>query len=136
MLPNAKQESVDLLEELVEKMTPISSLVEEVTVQSAGKTDKAVMDSLLERIFSQLPEAFAVEPLEYKDIQWNCDCSVERLEQVVISIGSKDLKEIIEEDGQAELVCQFCGKKYQFYKEQLEALLAESMQRENQSTNF
>jgi len=71
-----------------------------------------------------------LERLEHKDIYWECDCSLPRLEQVVISLGSKDIREIIEEDGQAELVCQFCGKKYQFDRPQLETLLAESMKKE------
>ncbi|MBP6492508.1 MAG: Hsp33 family molecular chaperone HslO, partial [Clostridia bacterium] len=56
--------------------------------------------------------------------------SEERLEQVVISIGSKDLKQIIEDDGKAELICQFCETKYLFDKEHLEVLLKESMKKE------
>ena len=39
-----------------------------------------------------------------------------------MTIGNKDLKEIIEEDGQAELVCQFCRKKYFFDREHLEKI--------------
>ena len=130
MLPDAKQESVDALEKLLGEMAPISSLIEEVVKNSAGKTEEAVIDSLLDRIFHPLPEDFTVERLEYRGIKWDCDCSMERLEQVVISIGSKDLQEIIEEDEKAELTCQFCGSKYQFDKEHLERLLKESMQRE------
>jgi len=101
-----------------------------VAGQSAGKTEEAIIDSLMERIFRPLPEEFTVDRLEYRDMKWECDCSVERLEQVVISIGSKDLKEIIDEDEKAELICQFCGTKYQFGKEHLEVLLKESMQKE------
>jgi molecular chaperone Hsp33 len=51
----------------------------------------------------------------------------------VLSIGSKDLSEIIKEDEKAELVCQFCGTKYQFDKEHLERLLKESMQKEERA---
>lgn len=130
MLPDAKQEAVDALETMLADMMPISSLVEEAVRQSAGKTEEAVIDSLLERIFRSMPEEFSVERLEYRDIGWECDCSVERLEQVVISIGSKDLKDIIDEDEKAELICQFCGTKYQFDREHLEKLLNESVQRE------
>lgn len=133
MLPEAKPETADVLEKLLAEMAPISSLIEEVAKQSAGKTEEAVADSLLERIFRPLPGGFAVEQLEYRDMKWDCDCSMERLEQVVISIGSKDLKEIIDEDEKAELVCQFCGKRYQFNKEHLERLLEESMQREGKA---
>lgn len=123
MLPEAVPESVDALEKLLGEMAPISSLVEEVSANSAGKNEEAAIDSLLDRIFKPLPEEFAVERLEYRDIKWNCDCSLERLEEIVISIGSKDLKEIIEEDEKAELTCQFCGTKYQFDRERLETLL-------------
>lgn len=130
MLPDGDPDAVDALEKLLNEMTPISTLVEEVTVNSAGKTEEAVVDNLMKRIFAPLPEAFAVERLEYRDLQWFCDCSLERLEQVVISVGSRDLTEIIEEDGMAELTCQFCESKYHFNKEHLERLLKESMQRE------
>jgi molecular chaperone Hsp33 len=130
MLPDADPESVAALEKLLDDMTPISTLIEEVVNQSAGKTEEAIMDCLLDRVFNPLPDEFAVERLEYREIGWNCDCSIERLEQVVISIGSKDLKQIIEEDKKAELVCQFCETKYQFDKDHLEKLLKESMERE------
>ncbi|MDD2190786.1 MAG: Hsp33 family molecular chaperone HslO [Eubacteriales bacterium] len=133
MLPDANPDSVDALEKLLNEMNPISSLIEETVKQSAGKTEEAIIDSLLARIFNTLPDEFAVERLEYREICWDCDCSVERLEQVVISIGSKDLTEIIEEDEKAELICQFCGTKYHFDKEHLETLLKESMQKEGKN---
>lgn len=130
MLPEANPDSVDALEKLLDQMDPISSLIEEITSQSAGKTEETIIDDLMQRIFCPLPDQFTVERLEYREIEWNCDCSLERLEQVVISIGTRDLKEMMEEDGQAELICQFCGTKYQFDKEHLEMLLKESMQKE------
>jgi hypothetical protein len=55
MLPDANPGSVEVLEKLLADMTPVSSLVEEVTGQSAGKTEEAVIDALLERIFKPLP---------------------------------------------------------------------------------
>lgn len=130
MLPDAKPESVDALEALLAEMESISSLTEKVAAESAGKTEEAIVNSLLASIFGTLPDEFAVQPLEYREIGWNCDCSEERLEQVVLSIGSRDLREIIEEDGHAELVCQFCTTQYQFDKEHLERLLEESLQKE------
>ena len=65
----------------------------------------------------------SVRRLDTKEINWECDCSEERLEKALMTIGVKDLTEIIEEDGQAEMVCQFCLKKYLFDKEHLERLL-------------
>ena len=54
-----------------------------------------------------------------------CDCSKEKMSKALISIGKKDLEDIIKEDEKAELVCHFCNKKYQFTKEELEKLLEE-----------
>lgn len=54
---------------------------------------------------------------------YKCDCSKEKMTNALMSIGKKELKDIIEEDGRAELVCHFCNKKYQFNKEELEDIL-------------
>ena len=56
---------------------------------------------------------------------YKCDCSKEKMSKALISIGKKDLEDIIKEDEKAELVCHFCNKKYQFTKEELEKLLEE-----------
>lgn len=127
MLPGADPESVDALEPLLEQMTPISTLVEQVTKESVGKTEEAVVTELLRRIFEPLPEQFTVKPLETRDLGWECDCNEERLEQALMSIGVTDLKTILDEDGQAELTCQFCRKKYHFDREHLQKLLDEMM---------
>lgn len=55
--------------------------------------------------------------------KYECNCSKEKMEKALISIGEKDLKDLIEKDGQAELVCHFCNKKYLFSKEELENLI-------------
>ena len=97
----------------------MTSLVEEEQLRGAGKTEDGMVEGLMHSIFDRLPEDYRVEKLESRNISWECDCSMERLENVLMTIGKKDLKEIIDEDGQAELVCQFCRKKYFFDKEQL-----------------
>lgn len=126
MLPESNDEVASALEELVYHMPPISSLISEVVKSSVGKTKEAIMDRLLAKIFQAMPEEFAIEALEYRDIGWHCDCSVSRLEQVVISLGKKEIAQIIEEDGEAELVCQFCRKQYNFDREHLQRLLLEA----------
>lgn len=125
MLPDADPKSIDALEELLDNMPPISGMIEEITNTSMGKTPEAVTLALMESIFLKLPAEFQVRCLEYREIGWNCDCSVERLEKVVMSIGAEDLTDMIQQDGQAELVCQFCEKRYHFDKEHLEKLLEE-----------
>jgi molecular chaperone Hsp33 len=126
MLPDSRQEVVTELELILDNLPPFSELVEEVMKESKLKSDEGILKALSERIFGIIDTEYKVEVLEFKEIHWNCDCSNERLEKVVMSIGAKDLSQIIEEDGQAELVCQFCTKKYHFDKEHLERLLIES----------
>ena len=55
--------------------------------------------------------------------RYACDCSRERLERALLSIGEKELRDILENEGEAELTCQFCLKKYHFDRKDLEELL-------------
>ena len=123
MLPDAKEAAADALEAMIADLAPITTLVEEAEAAGAGKTPEGVLQTMMEQIFGQMPEEFRVETLEFRDIRWECDCCEERLEQVLMTIGEDDLSEIIREDGQAELVCQFCEKKYFFDKAHLESIL-------------
>ena len=56
---------------------------------------------------------------------YRCDCSRERMERALMSLGRDELHTIIEEDGQAELSCHFCNSRYAFTKAELESLLQE-----------
>ena len=124
MLPDAEEGAVDALEEMLTDLPPITTLVEEAAKAAEGQGEEKMLSYMMERIFGQMPEAYRVDGLEFRDLRWECDCSEERLEQVLMTIGEKDLTDIIEEDGQAELVCQFCCKKYHFDKAHLERILA------------
>lgn len=52
-----------------------------------------------------------------------CNCSKEKMEKNLITIGKEEIQDILEKDGKAELVCHFCNNKYVFSKEDLEELL-------------
>ena len=54
---------------------------------------------------------------------YECDCSKERMLEGLATLDKNTIKEIIEEDGKAEVVCHFCNKKYEFSKEELEDIL-------------
>lgn len=125
MLPDFQPEAVDALENLLDGLKPLSTLIEEVMLKSAGRMEEELLEDLLAHIFEKMPAEYQVEKIGDKEINWWCDCSRERLEQVLMTIGKEDLKTIIEEDGQAEMVCQFCTKKYHFEKSQLEKILEE-----------
>ncbi|MGI6751848.1 MAG: Hsp33 family molecular chaperone HslO [Anaerovoracaceae bacterium] len=114
MLPDSDPASVDALERMLDTMLPLTSLAEE----AGGDINR-----LLEKIFGGMPKEYRPEILAYRNIEWNCDCSVSRLEGVLLSLGHEELSNIIEEDGQAELICQFCTKAYHFDRQHLERIL-------------
>lgn len=128
MLPGAEEGAVDALEDRIAKWPPLTSQIDEVCGRCAGKSQEELVRELMREIFREMPEEYAIEPLECREIRWNCDCSEERMEKALMSIGKEELTEILKEDGQAELQCQFCLKKYQFDKAHLERIL-EEMQR-------
>ena len=68
---------------------------------------------------------FDLDILERHPVEYRCYCSRERVSRALISMGKKDLTELIAEQGQAELTCQFCDEVYHFSQEELETLLAE-----------
>ena len=123
MLPNAEEGAVDALEEMIGKMEPITTTISRIASESKGMTETALVHRMVNEIFAEMPEEYQVRILEDRDITWHCDCSRQRIEQALMAIGTKDLQEIIEEDGQAELQCQFCLKKYHFNKEERQAIL-------------
>ena len=123
MLPDAEEGSVDALESMIADMEPMTSIISRVYEQSAGKSEAGMVQALLDEIFRNMPDEYRPKPLEYRDIVWDCDCSRQRLEQVLMTIGKKELKQIIEEDGQDELQCHFCLKKYIFNRDELTAIL-------------
>ena len=119
MLPDAEEGAVDALEKMIAGMDPMTTVISRVLENSGGMTESGIVAAVLQDIFADVPEEYGIQVLEERDINWDCDCSRERLEQVLTTIGRRDLAEIIETDGKAELQCQFCLKKYNFDKEEL-----------------
>lgn len=90
----------------------------------------AVTDALwggmdAEGLLREVLRDFDMEVVERSDVEYRCYCSHERVTRALISLGKKELAELIEEQGRAELTCQFCDKVYEYDKEELEALLAQ-----------
>ena len=123
MLPDAEESAVDALEEMIGRLDPLTTVISRVQEGAKAVSEAGLVQAVLNEIFKDMPEEYKPEPLEERDITWECDCSRQRLEEVLMTLGRKDLEEIIEEDGQAELQCHFCLKKYLFTKEELEGIL-------------
>ncbi|NLV69340.1 MAG: Hsp33 family molecular chaperone HslO [Clostridiales bacterium] len=116
ILPGAQEACLDALEE---RIAALGSLTEHIPrIHSPAE--------LMDRILGDLPPPYRPRVLEERNIRWHCGCSEERMEKALISIGEKDLEQLIREDGGAEIVCQFCLGKYQFDRKKMEALLREA----------
>lgn len=135
MLPDAKPGSVDALEALIADMPPLTEMIERGLSEAGNvkgsdtdffgntKGEEKTAAAVFLKIFEKMPKEYMVDILEFKEIGWECGCSVERLEQVLLTIGEAELRKLAEEDGKAELICQFCTKKYFFDKDHLEMLI-------------
>ncbi|MDD2217382.1 MAG: Hsp33 family molecular chaperone HslO [Eubacteriales bacterium] len=126
MLPDAEEGAIEALESLLSELPPMTSIIEEVLLRSLGMSEEAFVEEVMKTTFCGLPEQYAVTKLEERNIKWKCDCSTERVEGALIAIGRHDLEEIIEEDGEAELTCQFCLAEYHFCKDELCKLLEQA----------
>ena len=105
-LPGASDEEISKVEANIKAMPALSTLT---------------VDELLPAIYGDLE--FKI--LDESPLAFNCDCSRERFSKGLKSLGQKELTAMIEEDHGAEVVCQFCNKKYQFSENELNALILE-----------
>ena len=80
-----------------------------------GLTPELIADKVL--------DGLSHEVLDKSGTKFYCDCSREKVEKVVISIGKKEIQSLIDDDKPAEVHCHFCNTDYTFTKEELEALL-------------
>lgn len=109
VLPGASEEEIARYEKRLQEMPAISQLL----------TSENHVDALLEAIYGDEPyKRLSEEPLSFQ-----CDCSRERFEAALMTLPKADLQAMIDEDKGAEIVCQFCGTKYQFNESDLEALI-------------
>ncbi|HEP1491464.1 TPA: Hsp33 family molecular chaperone HslO [Streptococcus pyogenes] len=109
VLPGASEEEIARYEKRLQEMPAISHLL----------ASKNHVEALLEAIYGDEPyKRLSEEPLSFQ-----CDCSRERFEAALMTLPKADLQAMIDEDKGAEIVCQFCGTKYQFNESDLEALI-------------
>lgn len=87
-------------------------------------TERLAEGASLEDALMELLGALESEITERIEPAYRCDCTRDRLERALLSIGEEELTDILEQEGEAELTCQFCLKRYHFDRAALEALLA------------
>ena len=110
LMPDATEEEISKIEDAVSKAPSISELLnqektlEEIAkIVTGDKEIKIIEDNLI--------------------IGYKCDCTKEKFERGLISLGKKEIEEIIEEDGKAQTKCHFCNKEYNFEKNELEEII-------------
>ena len=109
-MPDATDEEISKIEKSIfeagamSKMLDQNLTLKEIAQKITGDKDVKVIDA-------------SIEP------KYNCGCSKEKFAGSLVTLGEKQLKELIEEDEKAEIKCQFCNKTYQFNKEELEGIL-------------
>ena len=96
----------------------------EAGVARVGSVSHALADGLgAEGLLRAVLSDFDLEILESHPVEYRCYCSRERVTRALVSLGRDELTSLIEEQGQAELTCQFCDKVYRYSKEELEHIL-------------
>ena len=77
----------------------------------------------VEEMLKYVMLGFDIEILETMDVGYKCDCSKERMERAIISLGKGQIQSIIDETGEAEICCNFCDRRYTFGEEDLKKFL-------------
>ena len=110
-LPGCPEEHIDYV------MAQANAIPQLTRRLSEGET----LENIVRSLFPQGDLAFT----DTLHPAYQCDCSRERMERALLSLGKEELTKIIEEDGQAELSCHFCNSRYTFSREELVRLLQE-----------
>jgi molecular chaperone Hsp33 len=106
VLPDASDETIDQLEINLNGLKSVTELFSEgLTIHDIGR-----------RVLGDL----GMDELEQYPLSYQCDCSQEKMESALISLGKESIREIIDEDGEAEMSCHFCNQTYHFDREALE----------------
>lgn len=109
LLPGAGEDVISRVEGGLMAAGSVTSLL-------SGNDDPAAM------LRRALPE-FDLEILEETPVEYRCYCSRDRMERALISLGPEELRQLIDDQGDAELTCRFCDSVQRFSREELEALL-------------
>ena len=110
-MPGCPVETIEHIERKLQTLQPVSTMLEE------GYTPEQMIDTITDGDH---------ECLHTMPLQYSCDCSREKFERGLISLGTQQLSTIKEEDGYIETVCHFCQSKYLFDEQALDGLINET----------
>lgn len=107
LLPNADEGIIDILEQNAAELPPLTTMLKSMTP---------------EEVLAEFLKGIEYDVFDKMDCEYLCTCSRERTAKALMSLGKKELEEMIA-DGGAELSCQFCDKKYKFSASDLRELV-------------
>lgn len=112
VMPDAKEETIQIIEKNLQQIEPISSLLEQ--------------DIPLEQIAKKVTGEENLQVIQNNKVPtYTCNCSKEKIKKVLVSLGKQELEKILEEDKKAEIVCHFCNTVYVFTEEELKEMIKE-----------
>ncbi len=109
LLPFADEKAIETIERNINGIQPVSAMIDE------GMTPPDICKLLLSGLEPEI--------LEERMPVYRCDCSKERVECALLSMGREQLNELITEDHGTEVCCHFCEKKYRYSEDELKCLL-------------
>ncbi len=111
LLPDAinDEQFISALEERLSKMAAVSSVF----------AQEQSVEQIVESIFSGIPIRF----IDKQAVKFLCDCSWERFEEALVTLGAEELQELVDGGETIETICHFCSKRYQFTVDQLKSVL-------------
>ncbi len=107
LLPNASEQTICYLEEILNKYKSFNDLLEQYS-----------LEEILTLLFND-----DFEILETREVNFKCSCSKENFAKALLTLGKKDLQDIINEDHHIEAVCHYCNEKYNFSEDELNEIV-------------
>jgi len=116
LMPDADEKIISFLEKKMQEIPPVSSMIYE------GKTPEGILQYIFEGM-----EDLELKITEKSPCKYKCNCSRERMERNLVTLGEKEIQDMIDEQKGAEIHCHFCNTKYWFDAEELERLKNEAI---------
>ncbi len=110
LLPGASEETIIKLEENIHHISSVTAMFEN------GLNAEGILDAILKGLEPKIHEITSPE--------FKCNCSKQRYENALLTVGKDDLQEMIDADKTIETICHFCNSKYYFDKNELEVIMS------------
>lgn len=120
LFPGADEKFIDLLEAKIKAIRNVTELFK--GGMDLERIIKLLYEDMSDETYQKLVEDYEI--LEEREVSYYCDCNKEKYYKGLITLGKEEILNLLEElNGTIETECHFCGKKYQFTKEDFKEFL-------------